>query len=241
MKCIAVVMAMGAEASPVLTALGARSVTGHTRFPFLYFEAERHGCRVLVTVNGRDRRHGVDSIGTEPAALNTYATIERFSPDVVISAGTAGGWERSGGAIGDVYLSDRHFVFHDRRIGIAEFSPYGVGSYAAAPVDSLATALGLKTGIVTTGSSLDESAEDRVMIEASGACVKDMEAAAVAYVCEVMQVPMFAVKAITDLVDHHTATADQFNANLALASRRLAETMVKVVDFCAIRQVKDLG
>ena len=241
MKCIAVVMAMGAEAAPVLTALGARSVTGHTRFPFLYFEAERHGCKVLITVNGRDRRHGVDSIGTEPAALNTYIAIERFSPDLVISAGTAGGWQRCGGEVGDVYVSDRRFVFHDRRIGIAEFAPYGVGSYASTPIGSLVAALGLKTGVVTTGNSLDESADDRAMIEASGACVKDMEAAAVAYVCENMQVPMFAVKSITDLVDHHTATADQFNANLTLASRRLAETLVRVVDFCAMRQVADLG
>lgn len=241
MKCIAVVMAMGAEASPVLTALNARSVTSHTRFPFLYFEADRNNCKVIVSVNGRDRRHGVDSIGTEPAALNTYTLIERFAPDVVISAGTAGGWRRSGGEVGDVYISDRHFVFHDRRIDLPDFGPYGVGSYAAAPVDALVTALGLKTGIVTTGNSLDESPDDRRMIGQSGAAVKDMEAAAVAYVCEVMQVPMFALKAVTDLVDHHTTTAEQFNTNLSLASRRLSETLVKVVDFCAIRQVKDLG
>ena len=241
MKCIAVVMAMGAEASPVLTLLGARSVTSFTKFPFLCFEADRNGCKVVVSVNGRDRRHGVDSIGTEPAALNTYTLIERFEPDVVISAGTAGGWQRCGGEIGDVYISDKRFVFHDRRIGIAEFTEYGIGSYAAAPVGALVTAFGLKTGVVTTGNSLDESADDRRLIESSGACVKDMEAAAVAYVCEMMQVPMFALKSITDLVDHHTDTAEQFNANLALAARRLAETLVKVVDFCSIRQAKDLG
>jgi len=241
MKCVAVIMAMGAEASPVLTSLGARSVTGHTRFPFLYFESDRHGCRVIVSVNGRDRRHGVDSIGTEPAALNAYTLIERFSPDLVISAGTAGGWRRCGGEVGDVYISDKRFVYHDRRIDLPDFAPYGIGSYAAAPVDSLVAAFGLKTGVVTTGNSLDESADDRRMIEESGACVKDMEAAAIAYVCEVTQVPMFALKAVTDLVDHHAPTAEQFTANLALASRRLAETLVKVVDFCAIRQVKDLG
>ena len=196
---------------------------------------------MIVSVNGRDRRHGVDSIGTDPAAINAYTLIERFTPDLVVSAGTAGGWQRCGGEIGDVYISDKRFVYHDRRIDLPDFGDYGVGSWVSTPVDSLVTAFGLKTGVVTTGNSLDESPEDRRMIEQSGACVKDMEAAAIAYVCEVMRTPMFALKAVTDLVDHHAPTAEQFGANLALASRRLAEMLVKVIDFCAIRQVKDLG
>lgn len=58
-----------------------------------------------------------------------------------------------------------------------------------------------------------------------------MEAAAVAYVAELAGVPMLAVKAITDLVDHHTATAEQFAANLAMASSRLAEELVRVIQF----------
>ena len=62
-----------------------------------------------------------------------------------------------------------------------------------------------------------------------------------AYVGEMMAIPVMGLKAITDLVDHHTATADQFNANLITASRRLAEKLLQVIDFCAPRSVADLG
>ena len=42
--------------------------------------------------------------------------------------------------------------------------------------------LGCRVGVVTTGDSLDESPEDAARILASGAEVKEMEAAAVAWV-----------------------------------------------------------
>ena len=79
-------------------------------------------------------------------------------------------------------------------------------------------------GVVTTGDSLDESAEDAARIVASGASVKEMEAAAVAWVCGLHGVPVGAVKAITDLVDSPVSTAEQFNANLDTAARSLRRT-----------------
>lgn len=240
MKRIAVVMAMAAEASPILSVLGARALAASNPLPFRWFDATRNGCEVLVAVNGRDPRHGVDSIGTEPAVLNTHLVIDRWRPDLVVSAGTAGGWRRGGGEVGDVYVSDGRVVHHDRRISMERFDEYGIGSYPVVVAREMATALGLKTGVVTTGNSLDESDDDRRMIAASGAAVKDMEAAAVAYVCDLHRVPFMALKAVTDLVDHHETTASQFTTNLAMASRRLADTVVRVVDWCATRETSDL-
>lgn len=237
---IAVVMAMAAEAAPILAALQARSVTSPAPLVARWFDAERHGAEVRIAINGRDRRFGVDSIGTEAAALNTYAVVTSFRPDLVISAGTAGGWQRCGGEIGDVYVSDGQIVHHDRRIALEGFQAYGIGAYPVVGARRMAASLGVKTGVVTTSNSLDENDDDRAMIEASGACVKDMEAAAVAYVCEQMSVPMMAVKAVTDLVDHHTATAEQFTANLKVASACLADTLVGVIDWCIAREVAEL-
>jgi nucleoside phosphorylase len=130
-----------------------------------------------------------------------------------------------------VYVSRDRFVHHDRRIAIPGFDAYGVGSYPAIDASALAVALGLKQGIVTTSNSLDENDDDRRMIATNGGDVKEMEAAAVAYVADMVGVPMMAVKAITDLVDHHTATAEQFEANLAMASGRLAHELVRVLEF----------
>lgn len=241
MKCIAVVMAMASEASPIVTQLDAREIPAVPLMPFKFFEANRGGCRVIVSVNGRDKRHGVDSIGTEAAALNTYVVARQYNPDLIITAGTAGGWMHRGAEIGDVYVSDQKFVHHDRRIAIPGFEEYGIGSYPAVPASGLAQALNLKLGIVTTSNSLDENDDDRRLIAKSGGVVKEMEAAAVAYVGEMLAIPVMALKAITDLVDHHTATADQFNANLLMASQRLAEKLLQVIDFCAPRSVADLG
>lgn len=36
---------------------------------------------------------GVDSIGTVSASLVTYASIEALKPDLIINAGTAGGFK----------------------------------------------------------------------------------------------------------------------------------------------------
>lgn len=231
---------MSSEAEPILRALNAQEISAVPLLPFKFYEAQRSACRIIISVNGVDKHHGVDSIGTESAALNTYCVIDRFKPDLVISAGTAGGWSTRGAVIGDVYLSDQKFVHHDRRIGIVGFSEYGIGSYPAVPVSDLARALNVKRGIVTTSNSLDENDDDRRLIAESGGSVKDMEAAAVAYVCEMMSIPVMAVKAITDLVDHPTATAEQFTANLTMASRQLGENLLKIMDFCASRSVRDL-
>ncbi|NDF32103.1 MAG: hypothetical protein EB147_07730 [Acidimicrobiia bacterium] len=68
------------------------------------------------------------------------------------------------------------------------------------------------------------------MIARNGGDVKEMEAAAVAHVGELMGIPVLAVKAITDLVDHHTATAEQFATNLTMATARLTTELLRVID-----------
>lgn len=43
--------------------------------------------------------------------------LQAFKPDLLISAGTAGGFKAQGGTIGDVYIS-KAVMHHDRRIPI---------------------------------------------------------------------------------------------------------------------------
>ena len=47
----------------------------------------------------------VDSVGTIGAARTAYAAIHALRPDLVVSAGTAGGFSARGAAIGDLYLA----------------------------------------------------------------------------------------------------------------------------------------
>jgi 5'-methylthioadenosine nucleosidase len=234
-----IVMAMMAEARPLCDALDAHEIAGEDFLPTRTFKARLGGMDTIIAVNGSDPRFTVDSIGKETAALTTYSLIRRFQPDLVISAGTAGGWARHGTQIGDIFVSEGSIVHHDRRIDLAGFDEYGIGNYPVYGATDLVQLLGqrlprVRTGIVTSSNSLDESETDAQMILRSGAQVKEMEAAAVGYVCELARVPVMAVKAITDLVDAHTATADQFTANLEYASDRLRQAIVAILDILSL-------
>ena len=73
--------------------------------PSKVFSGEVGGARVHVAINGTDTAHGVPAVGTVPAALTTYAAIAELSPDLIINAGTAGGFAARGAKVGDIYLS----------------------------------------------------------------------------------------------------------------------------------------
>jgi len=255
---VLVVMAMEAEAAPLVARLGLRPGAGFvTRggraLPMGVWEgvgvgamdgargdartaapktaSRGAGRAVSLVTSGRDERFGVDAIGTQPAVLAAHLGIERFGPDLVMSAGTAGGFGARGARIGDVYVSDGRVVYHDRRIAIDGFDAYGIGSYPCVDASEMATALGLKRAVISTGNAIDLPACDLAMMERTGASVKEMEAAAVAWVCGLHGVPFMAVKAITDLLDGEHATEEAFVANLRAASARLTEAMARVLEW----------
>lgn len=219
------VVAMEAEAAPIREALGlgGEGAPLHPAFPAQLWHDER----VAVAVNGRDPRFDVESIATQPAVTTTLHAVEVCRPTVLVSAGTAGGFSDRSGAIATAFLADRA-VFHDRRIAIPGWDAYGVGSYpclAGLEIDpaTIAERLGIAVGTVTTGNALDAPEVDMAAMTASGAVAKDMEAAAVAWVCERLSVPFAALKVVTDLVDDPEPTAEQFDRNLSAATERLAE------------------
>lgn len=230
---IAVVMAMHDEAMPVIDALGAVSTAHHGHHLHDWYEAALPGrdrpVPVVIAVNAVDPRLGVAGIGPEPATITTLHVVEHWQPDLVVSAGTAGGWASKGGAIGTAYLATPVVVRHDRRIDIAGYTEYAIGSYPCTPLPGLADSLGLVEGVVTTGGSLDENADDRRMIDASGAVAKDMEAASVAQVCALHGVPFAALKVITDLHDHPASNAEQFEAHLSAAADSLARHLLDLL------------
>ena len=108
-------------------------------------------------------------------------------------------------------------------------------------VSKLATALGFKTGTCTTGNSLDKTEEDDKHMVANEAVVKDMEAAAIAWSCALVNgTPFVGVKVVTDIVDGGVATQDEFLANLAAASQSLQAALPKVLDYVIGKEVMDL-
>lgn len=234
---VAIVMAMEVEAAPIREALGAAPLPlpGWASALPARLSVARAGAgrpNVVLAVNGEDPVTGVPCIGTTAAALTTHVVLNVASipqPDLVLTVGTAGGWQRQGTEVGDTFFAWPHFSCHDRRIGLPGFQAFGDGDLAAADLRGHAEALGCGVGVVTTGDSLDESPTDRARMLANDGVAKEMEAVAVAWVCHLHGVAVGGVKTITDLVDDEASTAEQFMANLEIASAALTQTTMALL------------
>ena len=178
-RTIAVIIAMEAEAAPLvehLKLVKARESPLPGPIPALVFSGDVHGAKVHVVTNGKSAAFGVDCVGTVPASLTAYGICLALKPDILVNAGTAGGFKAMGGAIGDVYLASA-FKNHDRRIPIPGFDTYAIGAVDAFPTPALRAAMGFKDGVVSTGNSLDAPEVDLASLKANDASVKEMEAA----------------------------------------------------------------
>ncbi|TYH85579.1 hypothetical protein ES332_D02G277700v1 [Gossypium tomentosum] len=147
---ILIIIAMQTEALPVVNKFQLIE-NPHSSFPKGVPWIHYHGAYKDIIINlvwpGKDLTFGVDSVGTISASLVTYASIQALQPDLIINAGTAGGFKEKGAAIGDVFLVS-HVAFHDRRIPIPVFDLYGVGLRQTYSTPNLLKALNLKGAAV---------------------------------------------------------------------------------------------
>ncbi|KAJ0968066.1 hypothetical protein J5N97_024983 [Dioscorea zingiberensis] len=240
---ILIIIAMQTEALPLVTKFRLSEDTTESPFPKGVPWIRYHGIYKNLEINlvwpGKDAVFGVDSVGTISASLVTYASIQALKPDLIINAGTAGGFKAKGACIGDVYfVSD--VSFHDRRIPIPVFDLYGIGTRQTFSTPNLVKELNLKFGKLSTGDSLDMSPQDEASILANGATIKDMEGAAVAYVADLFSVPVIFVKAVTDIVDGEKPTAEEFLQNLVAVTAALDQAVSQVIDFINGKCLSDL-
>lgn len=183
-----------------------------------------------IVLNGL--QHGSNLVGCEAASVATLAAIQRLNPDVVVNSGTCGAFKSDGAEIGDVFIGNA-VMFHDRRVaGDDQWGTQTLGNYPVyGRAEDMAKALGFKVGKVTTGSSLDMQPCDLEIIKANGGQLKDMEGAAVAFVCSLFKVPILFVKSVTDLCDSGAETLEDFSRNLATACETLRRANIKVIDY----------
>ncbi|NVO12236.1 MAG: 5'-methylthioadenosine nucleosidase [Bacteroidales bacterium] len=233
-KRIALIIAVEDEAKPIIEGLGL-SHKGKllSPLPMEFYEGRHNSLNIDLVTSGKCDRFNVDNVGPQAAILNTATTIGRLQPDLIINPGTAGGFVSVGASIGDVYLSYPMICYHDRRIPIPGFDAYGIGSYYCFDTRGIAEEFGLKTGIISTGSSLDYTDKDLELIKSYGGVVKEMEAASIAWVADLYKIPFFAVKSITDLVDNFTPTEEEYLRNLTSASMALSREVVRIIKYFA--------
>eukprot|EP00904_Undaria_pinnatifida_P000512 jgi/Undpi1/10461/HiC_scaffold_29.g12911.m1 len=240
-KDVLVIVAMEAEAAPLIERLGLVEDPGKfpSAAPSKCYGGKYKGATVNVVTNGKCERFGVDQIGTVAAGLSTWLSLEALKPDLVVNAGTAGGFKAHDTAIGDVFVSTV-VNNHDRRIPIPGFKELGIGDHKAHLTPAMVKELGFKQGAVTTGNSFDHTPTDDAIMAEHDARVKDMEAAAVAWACELHKTPFFCLKVVTDLVDGGGVGEEEFMQNLKAASDSLQEAMPRVLDFVLTRPLSEL-
>ncbi|CAI9764355.1 unnamed protein product [Fraxinus pennsylvanica] len=236
------IIAMKTEASPLVEKFQLTEESNSVfpkGVPWVRYSGKYKDLNINIVSPGKDIVLGVDSVGTVSASLLTYASIQALQPDLIINAGTVGGFKAKGACIGDVYLAS-DIAFHDRRIPVPVFDLYGVGTRQACSTPNLVMELNLKIGKLSTGDSLDMCPHDETAIIANDATVKDMEGAAVAYVADLLKTPAIFLKAVTDIVDGDRPTSEEFLENLVAVTAALDQAATRVVDFINGKNLSEL-
>ncbi|KAL3785193.1 hypothetical protein ACHAWO_011938 [Cyclotella atomus] len=243
---VLIAIAMEAESAPFVAHLGLQPDPSFfpPQTPFNAFRGKHNSCELTVVTNGKCSVHEVDNVGTVPAALATFLALQKLNStsedaDLLINAGTCGGFKRKGAEIGDVFLTTA-VANHDRRIQIPGFVEYGIGKISSTSVENLANHIDAKLGVCTTSNSLDFHEVDSHHMLENDASVKDMEAAAIAWSAEMFGTPHFGVKVVTDIVDGDKPTQEEFLENLGSAAKSLQEALPKVIEFVCDKKHDEL-
>ena len=199
----------------------------------IYEKKISENCNQIFIISGPCPLHRVNRIGPSINLL-AMAAIHTFKPDYIINGGFAGGFEKRGAAIGDIYIGSEQVFNHDRFFTEDDaYKAYCEGGFPAFYSDELAAAIGAKKGQITSSGSMLASAEERHNMERFGTVVKDMEALAIAEVAFMMHTPFIPIKVITDFVDHPSCSQEQFNKNHPRLVTNLHTAMLRTFDFLA--------
>jgi 5'-methylthioadenosine nucleosidase len=225
-------VAMEAEAAPIARVLG----LAPDRLP-IGSAGVRSGRASSVEISlltpGICAETRVDRIGPVHAAATLARALERMQCDLVVNAGTAGGFESQGQRIADLIIA-RDTLFHDARVALDGYDAVARAHTRLSPDEKmlahLAAALDARVGLVSTGASLDATAGELASFARHRALAKEMELAALSVVCREHGLPLVAVKGITDLVDHHEPTHAAFLRNLARTCHRIAEAVPALLE-----------
>lgn len=241
-SCVTILMAMQAEADPLIERLGLQLAQAPfaKSMPMAFYQGSRSEIKIALITSGIDSQHGVDLIGPVPATLSASLACDHTESDIIFSAGTAGGFAAKGAAIGSVYVSDEKAIFHDREVPLPGFDESGLGHFPVLNVRRMARDLGFGVGVISSGSSFLREQRQLDVMHRHNAVAKEMEAAAIAWVCSLYQQPFVAVKSITNLLDKPDTSEQQFTENLAYASETLAAAMAAIIDYCVGKNAGDL-
>jgi len=256
---VLIVVAMTHEALPLVAALNLKPLAQEYNLlpPMVGYIGNCSTGEILLVINGprtvnnpdgsKRLKDGkpvtVEGVSPVSAAIATWEGVRIFKPHIIVNIGTVGGLKSKGAVKGTVYISGYPVKYHDRLINFRlpgdDFEPnnyqaFGIGSFLPAACPKLAVALGLPLGSISTGSSFDESQGNIAdQFDKNNSFLKEMEAAAVAEVAHLTNVPFLAIKGVTDYIDtsHHETVSEQFEKELVPVSEKVSQTSIKLIQW----------
>jgi len=199
-------------------------------------EQVMHVAFTVGTLNGREVVLLESGIGKVNVAIATTLLLERFDVQCVINTGSAGGI-KADAEVGDVVISTT-VSYHD--VDVTGFG-YDWGQVPGLPADFVADA-GLVAkvasvlddiphfkGQIVTGDVFVNRPEQMALIKGNfpDAVALEMEAAAVAQVCHIAEVPFVVVRALSDIAGKESHVS--FEEFLPRAAAASSEMVVKLV------------
>ena len=191
-----------------------------------------HGKDVVLLESG---------IGKVNVAIATTLLLEKFDINYVINTGSAGGIKEDA-EVGDVVISES-VAYHD--VDVTGFG-YEWGQVPGLPsvfesdadliakIEEVLTAIVVRhfKGQIVTGDVFVNRPEQMAQIKGnfSQAVALEMEAAAVAQVCHIANVPFVVVRALSDIAGKESHLSfDEFLPIAAEASSKMVSELVKVL------------
>lgn len=229
MKNIAIIMAMKYEALPIIKTLELNKLSNKSFItPIKIYQNDK----LFLIENGFSTKYKIDRVGTQAAAVSSYICCSQLQPDLIISLGTCGATSQQNFQIGDVVVGCEYYLFHDRRIPLPSFEQYGLGLYPTySHAKNISSKFNLKTSVIASGNSLINTAEDFAILHQHKAYIKEMEVASIAEVAYDFNVPVLAIKAITDYYDKTSESANQFLSNFNLAVNNLNKIIKPIINY----------
>ncbi|QLB12547.1 adenosylhomocysteine nucleosidase [Bisgaardia hudsonensis] len=190
-------------------------------------------------INGQDVALLQSGIGKVAAAIGTTILLQLVKPDIVINTGSAGGIAE-GLKVGDLVISTET-NYHD-----ADVTAFGYkkGQLPACPerfisdknltalVSKIAETQGLnvKYGLICSGDSFinDEQKLTKIKADFPDVIAVEMEAAAIAQVCDAFNVPFVVVRAISDAGNGEASMS--FEEFLPLAAKKSSEIILEILN-----------
>lgn len=178
-------------------------------------------------------------IGKVSAALSTAVLLEKYKPDVIINAGSAGGFSKNL-KVGDIVIST-DVVHHD--VDVTAFG-YKIGQVPQMPETFVAdeklielaisgasklTGVGFEKGLIGTGDIFIHGPEAReaILERFPNIMAGEMEAAAIAQVAHQFGVPFVVVRSLSDIAGDNSGIS--FEQYLPKAAKNSAELIMYMV------------